>query len=498
MFWSGLLFSCVSSIPTGDPQRPDIILVSIDTLRADHLSCYGYERSTSPFIDQLARTGVRFVDARSPSPWTLPTHTTMLTGLHPHNHGVVDDSIHRGDDVLMLAQAMKEEGYETAGFVSSLYVSSVFGFDKGFDHFDDFGLHTEKQNLSGMVRASQVVDKALTWMQSRKEGTPIFVFLHFYDVHYPYEPPSPYDELFDRASHKGENRYKNYFYYQKNIPSADDFLHIQAQYDESIRYVDDQLARFSKEIQNRHVRWVITADHGEEFGERGSWGHAHTLYQEQLHVPLLISGAGITAKEETRRVGIEDIMPTIFSLLGRSSFSGDGVNILAEDIPERLFVAETSRFRSCRLSVADSSHRLEWDLNAHKAEIFVASDQQEKNNVASTEEARMIKMKQELLEKIGFRWQAKSAGEVLAPFIWDGTMLHHKKKKVEKGDRFTVFPFDLPFQFQVGKKTSIFSRVSRLNSQSELVYLGKDFVQSQQLDTNVEQMLQQLGYIQED
>ena len=129
---------CFSSIPVGDSQKPDVILVSIDTLRADHLSCYGYERETSPFLDRLAKSGTQFLDARSPSPWTLPTHTTMMTGLHPHRHGVVDDSVERDPNTIMLAQVMKESGYETAGFVSSLYVSSIFGFEKGFDFFEDF------------------------------------------------------------------------------------------------------------------------------------------------------------------------------------------------------------------------------------------------------------------------------------------------------------------------------------------------------------------------
>ena len=500
MIFVGIVFlvSCRSSVPRGDPKVPDIILISIDTLRADHLSCYGYERRTSPFIDTLAQKGIRFLDARSPSPWTLPTHTTMLTGLHPHSHGVVDDSMHRGDDVLMLAEAMKEQGYDTAGFVSSLYVSSIFGFEKGFDHFHDFGLHTEKKNLSGVVHASEVVDKALAWIQNRKEGTPIFVFLHFYDVHYPYEPPSPYDEIFDRPSSKGENRYKNYFYYQKNTPTSEEFTHIQAQYDESIRYVDTELARFAKEIEGRSLRWIITADHGEEFGERGAWGHAHTLYQEQLHIPLIISGEGFAPKEEARRVGTEDIMPTIFSLVGRDDFVGDGVNVLADDIPERIFIAETSRFRSCRLSLADTSHRLEWNLNTSTTELFKQSDPLEKKNIADGEAALVVMMKQKLLERIGFRWKANVAGNVVAPFIWDGIQIYKKKKTVKEGEHFTVFPFDVSVEFQTGKKTSIFSRVSHLNSQSELVYLGKDFVQSQHLDTNVEQMLQQLGYIQED
>ena len=182
-------FACSSSIPAGDLKQPDVILVSIDTLRADHLSCYGYERETSPFLDRLAVKGVRFTDARSPSHWTLPTHTTMMTGLHPHRHGVVDDTVQRSSETEMLAELMQKNGYRTAGVVSSLYVSSVFGFDKGFDHFEDFALHTERANLSGQVDAKGVVDAALAWWKKQEEGKPIFLFVHFYDAHYAYEPP---------------------------------------------------------------------------------------------------------------------------------------------------------------------------------------------------------------------------------------------------------------------------------------------------------------------
>ena len=259
---------CFSSIPVGDSQKPDVILVSIDTLRADHLSCYGYERETSPFLDRLAKSGTQFLDARSPSPWTLPTHTTMMTGLHPHRHGVVDDSVERDPNTIMLAQVMKESGYETAGFVSSLYVSSIFGFEKGFDFFEDFSLHTERENLSGRVSASEVVDRAITWWKKREPGKPVFLFLHFYDAHYAYEPPEPYNSLFDRPSQKGDPRYRNYFYFKKHPPSKTDFQHLIAQYDESIRYIDDQLLRLHDSLDGRSVRWVITSDHGEEFGER--------------------------------------------------------------------------------------------------------------------------------------------------------------------------------------------------------------------------------------
>ena len=493
------LGACAPSIPSGDPQKPDVVLISIDTLRADHLSCYGYERKTSPFIDSLAKQGTVFVDARSPSPWTLPTHTTMMTGLHPHRHGVVDDSVQRDPQTKMLAQVMKESGYETGGVVSSLYVSSIFGFDQGFDYFEDFSLHTEKANLSGRVQASAVVDRAIKWWKKREPNKPVFLFLHFYDAHYAYEPPKPYNSIFDRPSQKGDLRYRNYFYFKKNPPSEVDFQHLIAQYDESIRYIDDQLLRLHRTLKDRNVRWVITSDHGEEFGERGSWGHAHTLYHEQLHVPLIISGSDIPTQKITSRVGTQDIMPTITSW----SESGvqvvnDGIDILGADIPERIFVAETSRFRSCRLSVAAQNYRLEWDLRSRSFELYSDRDFLETEDLSDQKKDLVVQLQNELLSNIGKRWEARSQGVVQGKYIWDGTKMLSERAQIQPGNSFTVFPFDLPFSFQNAKETSVFSHAKRPDKNSALVYLGAGIVHPKSLSPNVEQQLQQLGYIQED
>ncbi|MAA79063.1 MAG: hypothetical protein CL916_07355 [Deltaproteobacteria bacterium] len=494
-----VLGACSSSIPVGDTQNPDVILVSIDTLRADHLSCYGYERRTSPFLDRLAEQGTMFSDARSPTPWTLPTHTTMMTGLHPHSHGVVDDSVQRDPNTTMLAQVMKESGYETAGVVSSLYVSSIFGFEKGFDFFEDFSLHTERANLSGRVPASDVVDRAIEWWKEREAGKPVFLFLHFYDAHYAYEPPDPYNRIFDRPSQKGDLRYRNYFHFQKNPPSKTDFRHLIAQYDESIRYIDDQLLRLHKELKGRSIRWVITSDHGEEFGERGSWGHAHTLYHEQLHVPLIISGANIPIQKVEQRVGTQDIMPTIASWCDEGEEQAtDGINILGGEIPDRVFVAETSRFRSFRLSVAAQNYRLEWDLRSRSLELFSDRDFLETEDLSDQKNDLVTRLQSTLLSKIGKRWEARSKGVVKGKYIWDGTKMLSGAADIQIGDSFTVFPFDLPFSFQNLKETSVFSHGQRPHINSALVYLGEGIVHPKKLSPNVEQQLQQLGYIQED
>ena len=201
-------------LPSGSSEVGDLILVSIDTLRADHLSSYGYERETSPFLDARAAEGVRFTAARSPSPWTLPAHTTMLTGLLFPQHLVVEDDARYGGASPFLGRALAGKGFQTGGFVSTLYVSSRFGFDKGFEHFEDFDIHDSKKNLSGEVNAERVIDHALEWARSTDPDRPIFLFLHLYDVHYGYDAPAPYDTLFDRPNKRGDLKYRKYAYYK--------------------------------------------------------------------------------------------------------------------------------------------------------------------------------------------------------------------------------------------------------------------------------------------
>lgn len=455
-----LLSACWSSVPDtlppGDPERPDIILVSIDTLRADHLSSYGYARETSPFLDRLAAEGTRFSQARSASPWTLPAHTTMLTGQLPATHRVVDDNLSLGTSVPFLPELLQSTGYNTGGFVSTLYVSRKFGFERGFDSFDDFGITTERANLSGVVVAENVIDAALRWMGGQPEGEPGFLFLHFYDVHYAYDPPKPYDTMFDRAPESGDLSYKNYFYFKRNLPNEEQLAHQIAQYDESIRYVDAQLARLDERLRaaGRSVRWVVTSDHGEEFGERGSWGHAHTLYAEQLHVPLIMSGGGLPAGRSVDGwVGIHDIAPTITAWAGADGLRPDGIDLApvlnGASPPERIFLGETTRFKTNRLSLLSGGLRLEWDVKANSLELFDPSaDPRELSNLAAERPADVRRMQRELVEALGVDWEVNTAVRVTLQDNKDKNafMLTSNGRRtmapLEPGARFLVLPYD--------------------------------------------------------
>lgn len=500
------------TLPAGSAEQPDIVLISVDTLRADHLSSYGYARETSPFFDRLAAAGTRYEFARSASPWTLPAHTTMLTGQLPVTHKVVDDELSLDPSTPWLPELMQQAGYTTGGFVGTMYVSKRFGFDRGFDRFEDFGLTTEKKNLSGEVTVEDVVDGALEWWKGRPAGEPVFLFLHCYDVHYEYDPPGEYATLFDRAPNSSDPKYKNYFYFKKkkNQLSPEQFEHQLSQYDEAIRYVDDQFARIEAAAKEagRSVRFVITSDHGEEFGERGSWGHAHTLYSEQLHVPLIVSGGGLPAgKVESVPVGTHDIAPMIAHWVGKADqLSADGVPLVPGESPaadqKRTFPAETTRFKTNRLGVYGDGLRLEWDLKSGRVQMYDPhADPKETKDLAGDRKDDLARMLTLVEETQGAPWEAVEGGMVeveRAIILKDGR--HQRRLLVNAGDRFTVLPWDAKVGFVVGEtKHGPFQAVGgdRPGDGVPLRYLGSGASDKREMDDETAAALQALGYMQE-
>jgi len=228
-----LLAACGGPLPDGDPARPDIVLVSIDSLRADHLSSYGYDRKTTPHLDDLAGDGVRFTHARAASPWTLPSHLTMFTGKWPTDHQVVEDDLALSPDVPVITEALQKAGYTTAAFVSTVYVSGAYGFARGFDQYEDYGIG-EHENLAHAVRVDRIVRDAKAWVKEHGQGKPVFLFVHIYDVHYPYTCPSPWNTRFDRAGTEAEARYRTYAWYAEHPLPAGRLAHLTAEQDECI------------------------------------------------------------------------------------------------------------------------------------------------------------------------------------------------------------------------------------------------------------------------
>ena len=293
-------------LPAGNAPPPNVLLVSIDTVRRDHLSCYGYERETSPNIDSLADEGVLFQTVVAPSAWTLPVHTTLLTALPPTQHDVITPHRRLKPDVVTLPAVLRDAGYATAAFVSTTLLNVAFGLWRGFDHYDDYTHMHVGYTDRCRVSTPALVDAARDWLEAwrlRGSGRPFFVFLHLYDVHSKrhhrqpgaalYCSPTPFQDRYD-PSYRGENKGQRLIG-KRGSPermSERDLIHNMALYDGEIRFVDDQLEDLfailrSLGVMDRTIISVVS-DHGEEFYEHGRQGHHQSLYDETILVPWVM------------------------------------------------------------------------------------------------------------------------------------------------------------------------------------------------------------------
>src|SRR5215469_7696161 len=210
--WFLATAAAIVSDGASEKMRPgDVFLITIDTLRSDHIHCYGYERIQTPAMDQLAKQGIRFTQAFTPSPLTNSSHTSILTGLLPSSHGVSDFGIPLKPDHLTLAELQKKQGYQTAAFIGSVILDSkrlAPGLDRGFDFYDNFPEKPQVKLRWGQIerRAMDVVQRAENWLDEH-QAEPRFVWIHMYDPHDPYEPPSPFAQVYKGRLYDGEIAY---------------------------------------------------------------------------------------------------------------------------------------------------------------------------------------------------------------------------------------------------------------------------------------------------
>ncbi|MBN1593877.1 MAG: sulfatase, partial [Candidatus Coatesbacteria bacterium] len=309
----------------------NLILISIDTVRADHVSCYGYEKETTPHLDALAQDSILFEQAITPAPWTLPAHASLFTGLTPSQHGVQNFHQTLSDAALTLAEVLRKESFLTMGVASFEYLFPDFGLAQGFDRY----------YFQYPLRAEKVVEKAVDMLDDAN-GKRFFMFLHFFDPHDPYSPPAPYDTVFapsEGAVKVGKEHrcpVKN-FIGQGRRPTDFDIEAAISLYDGEIRFVDEQLSFLFEKLKAIGI-WsntmvIVTSDHGEEFWDHGSLSHGFRLFEEQIHVPLIVKlphfrDAGVRI---ARQVGLIDIMPTVLSELEiQADLGGQGRSLLIQ------------------------------------------------------------------------------------------------------------------------------------------------------------------------
>jgi len=314
--------------PVEGPRAPNVLLVSIDTLRADHVHCYGYGRETTPTIDALAGGGVRFTTAISPTSWTLPAHLTLMTGLPPEAHGVTDDRKRLGAGSLTLAEVLRRHGYDTAGFISGPYLAAGYGFLRGFDVYDDRSVAGTFVRFRTRRDSAAVVQAVRSWLDSRGRAASrrsFFIFVHMFDCHAEYAPPPPFDTIFAPRPRDPSSGHAQGAPPALGGPDARRLGAVVLRYDGAIRYTDSCLGWLIEDLRTRGVLddtvVVVTADHGEEFLEHGQMNHEHNLYDTSVRVPLVMrypralpAGAVIAGQ-----VRLMDVPATVLALAGASS-----------------------------------------------------------------------------------------------------------------------------------------------------------------------------------
>ncbi|HEV2495065.1 MAG TPA: sulfatase-like hydrolase/transferase [Terriglobia bacterium] len=283
-----------AQVPSASAAPHSVLLITIDTVRADHLGCYGYRRIETPVIDQLASEGIRFKHAYAQVPLTLPSHTVIMTGTYPMFNGVRDlTSPGLNKTLPTLAEILRKDGYSTAAFVSSFVLNSMWGLNRGFDVYDDetgagAGAASDPSLLKR--RGDQTVDRALAWLDSHS-GRPFFLWVHLYDPHSPYRPPEPYLSRYAGRTYDGE-----------------------------IAFDDAQLGRLFARLRQlklyENALIVLTSDHGESLGEHGEAEHGFFIYDSTIHVPLVVKLSGPSSGPRTVAEPIElvDVAPTIADL----------------------------------------------------------------------------------------------------------------------------------------------------------------------------------------
>lgn len=419
---AGALAGCAPS-----EERPsDVILIVCDTLRADHLSCYGYERPTSPRLDAFAATATRYEHAYSTAPWTLPAHASLFTGLFPFEHGAITELVSDvrstvrplAPEATTLAELFRDAGYATAGFVANdVFLSERLGIAQGFDTWD-----IRRARADGLLRV------ALGWLDEREEDEPVFLFLNFMDTHRPYysrhrpallaedpglDSPELLDELFEPV-HSGEAG-----------PDDPRVRRLVDQYDTAIGNLDDGLGALFDQLAERgrldDALVVVTSDHGEYFAEHALLQHSKDVYEEALRIPLIVRAPGQTeGASRAERFSLAELPARVTELAGLRA-TGDarfrtGLPVLAENYYSRTSDLEHPefgpRFRRVRRALILDGHKLIESSDGRNELYALGADPAEAADLAGEDAGRTTQMARSLARLIEASSTALEAGAI--------------------------------------------------------------------------------------
>jgi arylsulfatase A-like enzyme len=447
----------IKNAPEG---KPNILLITLDTTRADHLSCYGYNRLTTPNLDKFARAAVLYKNAYATAPWTLPSHASIFTGMYPTKHGAdynvthaqiacylsekqkgkkfdIEELHNRSISPLSkgnrtLAEILSERGYRTAGIIGSPYCATVYGISRGFDYYDEtflyvgdditFYLVYQVANLFFPLNdlftrygylhkrvASQLNKAAFEWL-GKNHHQPFFLFLNYFDAHYPYLPPPPYNSLFgrgDRGLIKSLNPRGGASYLVatwnliQSVLSANIRLTpkekelLISQYDGELCYLDHNLGLLFDRLKALNAYdntlIIITSDHGESFGEHGLVLHMPALYEELIRIPLIIKYPFTSARHDVveQQVSLVDLLPTLLSYLDYPIPSGIDGSILGASKRPLISESNTSlayvdfgeKFRRSLKAIYQGREKYIWASDSKHALYDLSNDPGEERNL---------------------------------------------------------------------------------------------------------------------
>jgi arylsulfatase A-like enzyme len=416
----GLLACGCGSEP---PSRPDILLFTLESLRPDHVGSYSGERDTTPNLDAFAAESVIYEDAHSVTSWTLASHASMFTGLYPSAHGAVGARSKLDDKATTLAGLLAEHGYQTAGAASGPYLARGHNLNQGFEYYDDSAATIGVRSRAHGDVTNPIFEKVISrfFNSYRDPERPLFFFAYYWDPHYDYIPPAPYDTMFVE---KGSKPINMRGYESSQVVSAEispaQLSYVLSQYDGEIRYTDHYLGRLFDSLKEAG-RWedsvvIVTSDHGEEFFDHGQKGHKRSLYSESVHVPLIVKyPRSARTGRDKRLVSLVDLFPTILEFAGAESpHPHQGASLLAsEPDPDRSIffellstfyhrLADRSGYRREDeewLAIRRGDHKLIVVPSEDRSELYrISTDFSEQNNIAQETPELVAELRSALTE----------------------------------------------------------------------------------------------------
>lgn len=378
--------------PDSESPATNLIVLSIDTLRADALGAYGAENSPSPAIDLIAREGMLFENAFTTAPWTLPAHASLLTGLYPSRHGIVTDRQSLASEATTLASVLANRGYRTGAFVNTAYLSGRFGLARGFETYEVV------PSPSGGATSSNMLDRAAGWLD-RSGAEPFFLFVNDYQVHSDYragaehsiESSKTYSGLADGTTRQLLSVRRGQVEYTES-----DWRQTRNLYKSGVRQMDAEFAEFRSHLE-RSGKWqntlvIITSDHGEEFFEHGGVLHGRTHYDELMSVPLIFHGPSVPAGIRSARLAsLIDVLPTAMARLDQTSPKNIDGRDLFDQADHSLLFSEADHNNAqpnIMRSVRDHRYKLISNRLTQEVELFdVDLDPEERVDISADEPA---------------------------------------------------------------------------------------------------------------